>query len=152
MSIINVFASFSTHFSSCSQGKAIGVAIGCILGMFPLLFFKDDEEKKKEGKEGQPASKDTKSAWGASVSGISRKDTRLKNKAITFRLSCQRLQQIKLTNHLTASAWVFLSFNCVVGPPQRCTNGTGVSTCFLVVLLFLIVIYSFIWVLLEVWC
>lgn len=47
---------------SSHTGKAIGVGIGCILGMFPLLFFKDDEEKKKKGKEGQPASKDTKSA------------------------------------------------------------------------------------------
>lgn len=29
------------------------MAIGCILGMFPLLFFKDDEKKKKDGaKEG----------------------------------------------------------------------------------------------------
>lgn len=32
-------------FSSL-QGKAIGVGIGCILGMFPLLFFKDEDEKK----------------------------------------------------------------------------------------------------------
>lgn len=39
------------HFLSFSsmQGKAIGVGIGCILGMFPLLFFKDEDEKKKEG-------------------------------------------------------------------------------------------------------
>lgn len=29
------------------QGKALGVGIGCLLGMFPLLFFKDDDEKKK---------------------------------------------------------------------------------------------------------
>ncbi|XP_058504422.1 transmembrane protein 65-like [Solea solea] len=39
---------------SSHAGKAIGVAIGCILGMFPLLFFKDDDEKKdgkKEAKE-----------------------------------------------------------------------------------------------------
>ncbi|CAG6015842.1 unnamed protein product [Menidia menidia] len=34
---------------SCHTGKAIGVGIGCILGMFPLLFFKSDDEKK-EGK------------------------------------------------------------------------------------------------------
>lgn len=34
---------------SAHSGKAIGVGIGCILGMFPLLFFKDEE--KKEGKE-----------------------------------------------------------------------------------------------------
>lgn len=47
---------------SSHMGKAIGVAIGCIFGMFPLLFFKDDEEKKKEGKEKQAASKDSKSA------------------------------------------------------------------------------------------
>ncbi|XP_068426571.1 transmembrane protein 65-like [Clinocottus analis] len=36
---------------SSHAGKAIGVAIGCILGMFPLFFFKDDEEKKKRQKE-----------------------------------------------------------------------------------------------------
>lgn len=36
------------------QGKAIGVGIGCILGMFPLLFFKDDDEKK----EGQTEAKE----------------------------------------------------------------------------------------------
>ncbi|KAG7475964.1 hypothetical protein JOB18_041537 [Solea senegalensis] len=39
---------------SSHAGKAIGVGIGCILGMFPLLFFKDDDEKKdgkKEAKE-----------------------------------------------------------------------------------------------------
>lgn len=46
---------------SSHMGKAIGVAIGCIFGMFPLLFFKDDEEKKKEGKEKKPASKDSES-------------------------------------------------------------------------------------------
>lgn len=33
------------------QGKAIGVAIGCILGMFPLFFLNDDDEKKKAQKE-----------------------------------------------------------------------------------------------------
>ncbi|XP_023141792.1 transmembrane protein 65-like [Amphiprion ocellaris] len=36
---------WQTRVSSHS-GKAIGVGIGCILGMFPLLFFKDDDEKK----------------------------------------------------------------------------------------------------------
>ncbi|KAM4633961.1 transmembrane protein 65-like [Polymixia lowei] len=36
---------------SAHSGKAIGVGIGCILGMFPLLFFKDDEDKKKEAKK-----------------------------------------------------------------------------------------------------
>ncbi|KAJ8353841.1 hypothetical protein SKAU_G00214080 [Synaphobranchus kaupii] len=37
---------------SSHTGKAIGVGIGCILGMFPLLFFKDEDEKKKtEGSE-----------------------------------------------------------------------------------------------------
>ncbi|GAA6226853.1 transmembrane protein 65-like [Lates japonicus] len=33
---------------SSHTGKAIGVGIGCILGMFPLLFFKDDDEKKED--------------------------------------------------------------------------------------------------------
>ncbi|XP_016117191.1 transmembrane protein 65 [Sinocyclocheilus grahami] len=32
------------------MGKAIGIAIGCILGMFPLLFLSDDEEEKEEKK------------------------------------------------------------------------------------------------------
>ncbi|XP_056142158.1 transmembrane protein 65-like [Lampris incognitus] len=38
---------------SSHTGKAIGVGIGCILGMFPLLFFKDDEDKKEGKKEGK---------------------------------------------------------------------------------------------------
>ncbi|XP_034467087.1 transmembrane protein 65-like [Hippoglossus hippoglossus] len=44
---------WQTRVSSHS-GKAIGVGIGCILGMFPLLFLKDDDKKKEgqtEGKE-----------------------------------------------------------------------------------------------------
>lgn len=32
---------------SAHLGKAIGVTIGCILGMFPLLFLSDDDEEKK---------------------------------------------------------------------------------------------------------
>ncbi|XP_034031133.1 transmembrane protein 65-like [Thalassophryne amazonica] len=43
---------------SSHAGKAIGVGIGCILGMFPLLFFKDDEEKK----EGKKDTKETATA------------------------------------------------------------------------------------------
>ncbi|XP_062387032.1 transmembrane protein 65-like [Sardina pilchardus] len=43
----------SSHF-----GKAIGVAIGCILGMFPLFFMSNE---KKDGKEGAEASVDPKS-------------------------------------------------------------------------------------------
>uniref|UniRef100_A0A8D0DFQ6 Transmembrane protein 65 n=1 Tax=Salvator merianae TaxID=96440 RepID=A0A8D0DFQ6_SALMN len=35
---------------SAHLGKAIGVTIGCLLGMFPLFFFGDEEEKKLEGK------------------------------------------------------------------------------------------------------
>lgn len=34
------------------QGKAIGVSIGCILGMFPLLFLSDDDDEEKD-KEAQ---------------------------------------------------------------------------------------------------
>ncbi|XP_029308151.1 transmembrane protein 65-like [Cottoperca gobio] len=37
---------------SSHAGKAIGVGIGCILGMFPLFFIKDDDEKKK-GQSGE---------------------------------------------------------------------------------------------------
>ncbi|XP_026145207.1 transmembrane protein 65-like [Carassius auratus] len=36
------------------MGKAIGVAIGCILGMFPLLFLSDDEEEKKKKMKNHP--------------------------------------------------------------------------------------------------
>ncbi|XP_034409191.1 transmembrane protein 65-like [Cyclopterus lumpus] len=50
---------WQTRVSSHS-GKAIGVGIGCILGMFPLFFFKDDEKKKakmekKENTQAPPA-------------------------------------------------------------------------------------------------
>ncbi|XP_028918261.1 transmembrane protein 65 [Ornithorhynchus anatinus] len=33
---------------SAHLGKGVGVAIGCLLGMFPLLFFGDDEEKLED--------------------------------------------------------------------------------------------------------
>ncbi|KAJ8334481.1 hypothetical protein SKAU_G00401200 [Synaphobranchus kaupii] len=33
---------------SSHMGKGIGVTIGCILGMFPLFFIGDDDDKKKE--------------------------------------------------------------------------------------------------------
>lgn len=51
---------WQTRVSSHS-GKALGVGIGCILGMFPLLFFKDDDDKKEgqgpgEAKEKTPSS------------------------------------------------------------------------------------------------
>ncbi|XP_077349432.1 transmembrane protein 65 isoform X2 [Lithobates pipiens] len=36
---------------SAHLGKAIGVAIGCILGMFPLFFFKAEDEEKTEKKK-----------------------------------------------------------------------------------------------------
>ncbi|XP_071357237.1 transmembrane protein 65 [Trachinotus anak] len=38
---------WQTRLSS-HMGKAIGVSIGCILGMFPLLFLDDDKEKETE--------------------------------------------------------------------------------------------------------
>uniref|UniRef100_A0AAY4CNC8 Transmembrane protein 65 n=1 Tax=Denticeps clupeoides TaxID=299321 RepID=A0AAY4CNC8_9TELE len=38
---------WQTRLSS-HMGKAIGVTIGCILGMFPLLFLKDEDEEGKE--------------------------------------------------------------------------------------------------------
>ncbi|XP_034064509.1 transmembrane protein 65-like [Gymnodraco acuticeps] len=44
---------------SSHAGKAIGVAIGCILGMFPLFFFKDDDEKKKKKKGKAEAKEET---------------------------------------------------------------------------------------------
>ncbi|KAL6100241.1 tmem65 [Pungitius sinensis] len=36
---------------SSHMGKAIGVSIGCILGMFPLFFLDDEKEKEKKEKE-----------------------------------------------------------------------------------------------------
>lgn len=43
------------HFTTIVlQGKAIGVGIGCILGMFPLFFYKDDEKKKEDGAQDPP--------------------------------------------------------------------------------------------------
>ncbi|KAM9340683.1 transmembrane protein 65 [Symphorus nematophorus] len=38
---------WQTRLSS-HMGKAIGVSIGCILGMFPLFFLGDDDEKENE--------------------------------------------------------------------------------------------------------
>ncbi|KAI3358935.1 hypothetical protein L3Q82_015331, partial [Scortum barcoo] len=48
---------WQTRLSS-HMGKAIGVSIGCILGMFPLLFLgdDDDEDTEKEEKLAQPSS------------------------------------------------------------------------------------------------
>ncbi|XP_047240837.1 transmembrane protein 65 [Girardinichthys multiradiatus] len=43
---------WQTRLSS-HMGKAIGITIGCILGMFPLLFLSDDEKKEAEA---QPCS------------------------------------------------------------------------------------------------
>lgn len=39
-----------SNLSFPPQGKGIGVSIGCILGMFPLFFLSDDDEKEKEAK------------------------------------------------------------------------------------------------------
>ncbi|XP_067112337.1 transmembrane protein 65 isoform X2 [Osmerus mordax] len=36
---------------SSHMGKAIGVTIGCILGMFPLFFLSDDDEEEKKKKK-----------------------------------------------------------------------------------------------------
>ncbi|XP_059205860.1 transmembrane protein 65 [Centropristis striata] len=33
---------------SCHMGKGIGITIGCILGMFPLLFLSDDDDKEEK--------------------------------------------------------------------------------------------------------
>lgn len=43
---------WQTRLSS-HLGKAIGITIGCILGMFPLLFLGDEEDEKK--KDGEPS-------------------------------------------------------------------------------------------------
>lgn len=43
------------------QGKAIGVSIGCILGMFPLLFLSDDDDKEKEKEKEAQVCSDTAS-------------------------------------------------------------------------------------------
>ncbi|XP_006814848.1 transmembrane protein 65-like [Saccoglossus kowalevskii] len=40
----------STRYSA-SLGRAIGISIGCILGMFPLFFLKKSEKKEENSKE-----------------------------------------------------------------------------------------------------
>lgn len=47
---------WQTRLSSHS-GKAIGVAIGCVLGMFPLLFFSDEKKDTEESTKVSPDSK-----------------------------------------------------------------------------------------------
>ncbi|XP_046332286.2 transmembrane protein 65-like [Haliotis rufescens] len=42
----------STRRSS-SFGKIFGISLGCLIGMFPLLFFHDDEKKTEEKSEGE---------------------------------------------------------------------------------------------------
>ncbi|XP_034561556.1 transmembrane protein 65 [Notolabrus celidotus] len=44
---------------SSHMGKAIGVTIGCILGMFPLLFLGDDNDKEKEKETCSDAASDS---------------------------------------------------------------------------------------------
>nr|XP_019964708.1 PREDICTED: transmembrane protein 65 isoform X2 [Paralichthys olivaceus] len=52
---------WQTRLSS-HMGKAIGVSIGCILGMFPLFFLDDEKEKEKEKeKDAQPCGDATSS-------------------------------------------------------------------------------------------
>ncbi|KAM4550281.1 transmembrane protein 65 [Fundulus diaphanus] len=41
---------WQTRLSS-HMGKAIGITIGCILGMFPLFFLSDDDDEKKAAEE-----------------------------------------------------------------------------------------------------
>ena len=36
---------------AANGGRALGVTIGCLLGMFPLLFFKNAKDKEKEKME-----------------------------------------------------------------------------------------------------
>mmetsp|Transcript_28305 Transcript_28305/g.70054 ORF Transcript_28305/g.70054 Transcript_28305/m.70054 type:complete len:235 (+) Transcript_28305:32-736(+) len=45
-----------------SLGAAIGVSIGCVLGMFPLLFFADNEEEEKAKKPESELYEDEKPA------------------------------------------------------------------------------------------
>uniref|UniRef100_A0A3P9QAV5 Transmembrane protein 65 n=1 Tax=Poecilia reticulata TaxID=8081 RepID=A0A3P9QAV5_POERE len=45
---------WQTRLSS-HMGKAIGITIGCILGMFPLLFLSDDDDEEKKKKNGAEA-------------------------------------------------------------------------------------------------
>ncbi|XP_061616282.1 transmembrane protein 65 [Phyllopteryx taeniolatus] len=45
---------WQTRLSS-HTGKAIGVFIGCILGMFPLLFISDDDDKKAKADKAEKA-------------------------------------------------------------------------------------------------
>ncbi|CAJ1082834.1 transmembrane protein 65 [Xyrichtys novacula] len=44
---------------SSHMGKGIGVSIGCILGMFPLLFLGDEDEKEKDAQPGSDAASDS---------------------------------------------------------------------------------------------
>jgi len=46
---------------AANGGRALGVAIGCVLGMFPLLFFASEKEKEEEGKENAVHGEDSKS-------------------------------------------------------------------------------------------
>ena len=34
-----------------NAGRAVGVAVGCVIGMFPLLFYKAEVEESKQEEE-----------------------------------------------------------------------------------------------------
>jgi hypothetical protein len=41
-----------------SQGRVLGITVGCLIGMLPLMFMKEtegDKKKKEKGKENQVA-------------------------------------------------------------------------------------------------
>ncbi|XP_077576232.1 transmembrane protein 65-like [Stigmatopora nigra] len=59
---------WQTRVSSHS-GKAIGVGIGCILGMFPLLFLSDDDDKKDSKKGGKKDGNNEKTQTATAVKG-----------------------------------------------------------------------------------
>ncbi|XP_068431926.1 transmembrane protein 65 [Clinocottus analis] len=51
---------------SSHLGKAIGVTIGCILGMFPLFFMSDDDEKEEKKKKKEEEKKEALTCSAAS--------------------------------------------------------------------------------------
>ena len=43
---------FYSYFRIASNaGRAVGVAVGCVIGMFPLLFYKAEVEESKQEEE-----------------------------------------------------------------------------------------------------
>ena len=54
------------------QGKVVGVIVGCLLGMFPLLFFPDDNDSESSSNKEFTAAPDSENKADSVDTGVHR--------------------------------------------------------------------------------